>query len=218
MFAKRLILPELLDHAPPEIARENLADLVRINSRFGGHSTIRQLISNALDAAGESSLLDVGAASGDTARLISGLYPGARVTNLDQSPVNLQSASHPKLIADAFHLPFGPRSFDYVLSSLFLHHFEDEQVVRLLADMYRVSRRGILITDLERHILPYIFLPLSRPLFKWGDITVHDGIRSVRAAFTAAELGRLATHAGIPKPIVKSHRPAFRLTLRAEKF
>ena len=42
VFAKRLIKPELLDHAPPEEARPNLADLVRINSNFGGHSTIRK--------------------------------------------------------------------------------------------------------------------------------------------------------------------------------
>lgn len=217
MFAKRLILPELLDHAPAEIADDNLADLVRINKRFGGHSTIRQLLANTIHGQGKFTLLDVGAASGDTGKLISRLYPGAKVTNLDQSVTNLKLSSHPKVIADGFHLPFRDESFDYVFSSLFLHHFEDRHVEALLNGMYRVARRAILIADLERHILPYIFLPISRPLFNWGNITVHDGIRSVRAAFTAAELANLASNAGIPNATVQVHRPAFRLTLRAEK-
>ena len=217
VFAKRLIQPELLDHAPPEVARENLADLVRINSHFGGHSTLKQLLTTAIGTRQEFTLLDVGAASGDTGRVVKALYPQATVTNLDYNSVNLHSAAFPKIIADAFHLPFLPESFDYVLSSLFLHHFEDCQVEALLRGMYRVARPSLLIADLERHILPYIFLPASRRLFKWGDITVHDGVRSVRAAFKACELAALARKAGIRNPTVEIHRPAFRLTLHAEK-
>jgi SAM-dependent methyltransferase len=217
VFAKRLIQPELLDHAPPEIASRNLADLVRINSYFGGHSTIARMLSSSVKDRECFTLLDIGAASGDTGRLVSRLYPGAKVTNLDHSAANIAAAAKPKVIADAFQLPFRPDSFDFVLSSLFLHHFEDEQVIALLNRMYRVARRAVLIADLERHILPYIFLPLSRPLFHWGDITVHDGVRSVRAAFKRSELRSLAIAAGIPEPTVNSHRPAFRLTLLAEK-
>lgn len=217
MFARRRILPELLDHAPPELARENLADLVRINSYFGGHSTIKTMLSQSVGDRKKFTLLDVAAASGDTARLIKSLYPAATVVNLDYNPVNLSSASHPKVIADAFHLPFPAGSFDYVLSCLFLHHFEDKRIVDLLREQYRVARRAVLVADLERHILPYIFLPISKPLFGWGDITVHDGVRSVRAAFKAKELVALAKNAGIGNPIVCCHRPAFRLTLRAVK-
>jgi 2-polyprenyl-3-methyl-5-hydroxy-6-metoxy-1,4-benzoquinol methylase len=217
VFAKRRIQPELLDHAPPDVARRNLADLVRINSYFGGHSTIRKMLTSAIGREEEFTLLDVAAASGDTGRLITGLYPGAKVTNLDYNGVNLSSASYPKVIADAFQLPFPQGSFDYVLSSLFLHHFEDEQVEALLRELYRVARRAILITDLERHFLPYIFLPISRPFFTWGDITVHDGVRSVRAAFKAGELANLARRAGVANPSVLTHRPAFRLTLHAAK-
>jgi 2-polyprenyl-3-methyl-5-hydroxy-6-metoxy-1,4-benzoquinol methylase len=217
VFAKRRIQPELLDHAPPDVARKNLTDLVRINTYFGGHSTIRKMLAGTIGQQEEFTLLDVGAASGDTGRVITELYPGARVTNLDYNGVNLSSASYPKVIADAFQLPFSSERFDYVLSSLFLHHFEDERVEALLREFYRVARRAILIADLERHILPYIFLPISRPFFTWGDITVHDGIRSVRAAFKAEELVKLAKRAGVANPSVETHRPAFRLTLHAAK-
>jgi SAM-dependent methyltransferase len=217
VFAKRLIQPELLDHAPPEIARANLADLVRINTYFGGHSAIRRLLAGTVSGTGRFTLLDVGAASGDTGKIVAELYPQAAVTNLDYSAVNLSKASHPKLVADAFALPFSEHSFDFVLCSLFLHHFQDEQVVQLLSSMYRIARRALLVVDLERHVLPYIFLPLTRPLFKWGQITVHDGVRSVRAAFTGSELRSLAQRAGIPDPVVRAYRPSFRLTLSGAK-
>ncbi|MFL6353066.1 MAG: methyltransferase domain-containing protein [Bryobacteraceae bacterium] len=217
MFSKRLIKPELLDHAPPDEARLNLADLVRINRNFGGHGTIRKLLAQVVANDDQFTLLDVGAASGDTARLLQRLYPRASVTSLDYNSVNLEAAPAPKLIANAFELPFLPRRFDYVLSSLFLHHFSDEQVVGLLRSFYGVARRALLVCDLERHVVSYYFLPLTKWFFGWQRITLHDGPISVRAAFRSDELMALASRAGIPDARVSVHRPAFRLSLIAEK-
>jgi 2-polyprenyl-3-methyl-5-hydroxy-6-metoxy-1,4-benzoquinol methylase len=120
-------------------------------------------------------------------------------------------------LADAFYLPFKPASFDYVACSLFLHHFEDPQVADLLTHFYRVARRALVVSDLERHILPYLFFPATRPLFGWTPITIHDGMCSIRAAFRASELSHLADQAGITNAQVAIHRPAFRLTLTATK-
>src|SRR5438552_630791 len=111
MFSKRLIKPELLDHAPPEEARLNLADLVRINSNFGGHATITRMMEQVAPERDAFTLLDIGAASGDVARVVQQLYPSAFITNLDYSPVNLETALDQKVIADAFALPFRPESF-----------------------------------------------------------------------------------------------------------
>ncbi|HTU47229.1 MAG TPA: methyltransferase domain-containing protein [Bryobacteraceae bacterium] len=217
MFSKRLIKPELLDHLPPEEARPNLADLVRINKNFGGHSVLRKTLARVAGPTERFTLLDVGAASGDTARLIQELFPRASIFSLDHNAVNLGNAPHPKLLADAFRLPFKPGSFDFVLSSLFLHHFEDARVVELLRNFYETARRGLLICDLERHVVPYFFLPASKVLFRWQPITIHDGVISVRASFRANELLHLSREAGIEAPEVRVHRPAFRLSLVALK-
>lgn len=206
-----------MDHAPPEVARRNLADLMRINRRFGGHSVVKRMASEVIDGSQNFSVLDVGAASGDTGELLRSLYPGASVTNLDYNAVNLGAAPHPKLLGDAFALPFRPGSFDYVISCLFLHHFTDEQVVALLRSFYAVARRGVLIADLERHVVPYCFLPATRYLFRWERITVHDGMISVRAAFQKSELLELARTAGIPNAKANVYRPAFRISLTARK-
>jgi 2-polyprenyl-3-methyl-5-hydroxy-6-metoxy-1,4-benzoquinol methylase len=217
LFSKRIIEPELLDHLPPEEARLNLADLVRINRSFGGHSVIRKTLAQVVAKNDAFTLLDIGAASGDTARLVQALYPAASVTSLDLHSVNLEAAPAPKLIANAFEFPFPDESFDFAIASLFLHHFADQQVSELLRSFYRLTRRALLVCDLERHILPYCFLPITKPLFGWKHATVHDGCISVRAAFRPAELLQLANRAGIEHAEVETHRPAFRLSLVCEK-
>ncbi len=217
MFSRRVIRPELLDHAPAEEARRNLKDLVTINRRFGGHSTIRSLLAHVARPDEPFTVLDVGSASGDTARLLKDLYQKASITSLDCNPVNLEAAPEPKLLADAFRLPFAPGAFDFVISTLFLHHFTNEQVISLLREFHSIARRAVLIVDLERHIVPYLFLRVAGPLFKWGWITVHDGLISVKAAFRASELAELARSAGMHKLEMYVHRPAFRIAMIAGK-
>ena len=74
-------------------------------------------------------MLDVGAASGDSGRAILESYPCASVTSLDKNPNNLAAALEPKLVGDAFALPFANASFDFVFSSLLLHHFSELDAV-----------------------------------------------------------------------------------------
>ena len=212
-FSKRQIKPELLEHASVEEARANLAQIVRLNQHFGGHAVVRRALAQAVNGNAPFTLLDIGAASGDTARVIKQIYPAATVTSVDLSLVNLADAPQPKLLADAFQLPFKEASFDYVFCSLFLHHFEDRQVSHLMASFYGVARRALVVSDLERHILPYLFFPATKPFFGWTPITVHDGMCSIRAAFRASELRKLAENAGIVNARVEIHRPAFRLSL-----
>ena len=217
MFSQRIIRPEMLDHVSPEEARPNLADLVRINRHFGGHSVLRKTLERIASKSEAASFLDVGAASGDSAQVIRGLYPRSSITSLDCNPTNLEDAPYPKLLADAFELPFAGASFDYVICSLFLHHFENGQVVDLLRSLHRVSSKALIVCDLERHILPYLFLAATKPFFGWNRITVHDGLRSVRASFRAKELHGLARAAGIQTRDIQVHRPAFRLAMVAAK-
>jgi SAM-dependent methyltransferase len=194
-----------------------LADLVRINRRFGGHSTIRKRLLQLAHTDDAFTVLDIGAASGDTAAMIRRFYPKASITSLDNNAVNLEAAPRPKVIGDAFRLPFAPGTFDYVICSLFLHHFSDEQVVTLLRSFYSMAVRALLVSDLERHILPYWFLPATKRIFRWNDVTVHDGQISVRAGFRVGELIELARKAGIANAEAMAHRPAFRISLIARK-
>lgn len=215
-LGKRLILPELLDSLPREQARASLGDLVRINRRWGGHSTLRRLLAETVPAAGRFSVLDVGAASGDMGVCIRQWYPGAAVTSLDYVESHLEGASGSRIAGDAFRLPFRRGSFDYVFCSLFLHHFTDEQVIALLKGFGEVARTAVLVIDLERNPIPYYFIAWSRPLLGWDPVTVHDGAISVEAAFHRDELEELARRAGLRNPHARVYRPAFRIAMSAE--
>jgi len=216
MKKARLVQPELLDTAPAKEAERNLADLVKINQWFGGHRLVYRLLAS-MAPNGPFTVLDVGAASGDYSRLIKSRIPHAQVVCLDRLVRNLRLAPQPKLAASAFQLPFLERSFDFVICSLFLHHFPDDEIVELLSNLYRLSRRSLIVTDLERHVAAYYFLPTTKWLFGWNAITLHDGRASVQAGFRKLELERLAARAGLEDARIHRHPPWFRLSLVASR-
>ena len=133
----------------------------------------------------------------------------------DRLAHHLSAAEGRKVVGDAFDLPFATGSFDFVFSSLFLHHFENAEVVRLLRGFGAVARRGVLAIDLERGALAHGFIPATRWLFGWDRITLNDAPVSVDAGFKAAELRALAREAGFSDAVVRVHRPWSRLSLIA---
>lgn len=211
----RVLKPEILDTLPPEEARDSLADLARINKYWGGHSTLRKLIDEVIPRDEAFTLLDVGSASGDMGRRLREWRPQAKVTCLDYIESHLEGGAGARVAGDAFSLPFRPRSFDYVFSSLFLHHFTDEQVVELLAGFGRIARKQVLAIDLWRHPVPYYFISRTRRLFGWHPVTVSDGAISVEAAFHRDELLDLARRAGLRGACARTFIPAFRIALTA---
>jgi ubiquinone/menaquinone biosynthesis C-methylase UbiE len=125
-----------------------------------------------------------------------------RITAVERHPVTAAEArrgsSDPRLRvvrADVFDLPFPPGSFDYVLTSMFLHHLDDAQVVVVLAAMNRLARRGVIVSDLLRHRRAYAWIRL---LTLWASAMVkHDAAASVAQAFRRDEIERLRDAAGL---------------------
>ncbi|MBC7927547.1 MAG: methyltransferase domain-containing protein [Bryobacteraceae bacterium] len=212
----RVIEPERLDDETPERAAPSLRDLVRINRLLGGHRVLREAIRQIVPPSQAFTMLDVGAASGDAAATISALYPKARVTSLDYRSHHMAAAKGTRVSANAFQLPFRPASFDFVYCGLFLHHFSSDAVISLLRSFGAVARLQVIANDLERHLLPYHFIPSTTWLFGWDPITQHDAPASVQAGFSQAELAELARSAGLREVRVDVYRPAFRLCLTAK--
>jgi 2-polyprenyl-3-methyl-5-hydroxy-6-metoxy-1,4-benzoquinol methylase len=213
---QRRLQPEWLDELPLEEKQASLRDLTRINRLLGGHAALRRSLARMYPPTEAFTLLDVGAATGDTARALRSWYPRSQVVSLDYRPEHLLTTPAPKLCADAFRLPFRPATFDVVHCALFLHHFSAPDILQLLTEFSRIARSWLLVNDLERHPLPYYFLPLTRWLFHWDPVTLHDGPISVQAGFTPAELLELARQAGLGPSHVHVYRPAFRLVLCAK--
>jgi len=204
---------ERLDSAEATEAQTNLRDIARINRWFGGHRTLVRLLRTFVGPDDQFSMLDVGAGSGDIARCIQQRFPHACVVSLDRRLPHLSIAPSPRIAADALDLPFADDSFDLVMCSSLLHHFPNEQVTALLNGMRRVARRAVIVLDIERHVLAYYFLPLTRWLLRWSDLTVHDGCASVKAAFHRTELESLTKSLEPVEAVVCRHTPWFRISL-----
>jgi ubiquinone/menaquinone biosynthesis C-methylase UbiE len=228
---KRIYVEELLDAGKgtdDDVAR-NLSDLRRINRFLGG----TKVVLSALESFARNgnvrqlSLLDVGTGSADIPAAVVEWCKergvNAMVGALDISERNLRiartrlgiSRAIELIRADSLNLPFAARSFDFVTASLFLHHFQDDDVVRLLSDFARVARRAVIVNDLVRNLIPYYFTRLTGPILATSFLTRNDGPVSVLRGFTAKELKSLAERAGLGRLDVKRSFP-YRLSLVAQ--
>jgi SAM-dependent methyltransferase len=208
----RELQAELLDSAAPEMRNRNLQDIARINRWCGGHRILLRVLRELVSSRERFSVLDVGAGSGDMGERIREAFPNARVLLTDFRPAHLRNLALPRLAADAFRLPFLPATFDFVICSSVLHHFPDEEIEDLIRKTRSLARRALIILDLERHPIPYHFLPMTRRVFGWSTLTLHDGPISVAAGFRAEELALLTRAAGASAVTVRKHRPWFRLS------
>jgi 2-polyprenyl-3-methyl-5-hydroxy-6-metoxy-1,4-benzoquinol methylase len=147
-------------------------------------------------------VLDVGAGSADVSRRLSRSLARAghpaQVLACDLQVRHLVAGrrmardAFPSVSADAFSLPFPEKSVDWVVSTLFFHHFSPEENARLLASFDRVARRGFALLDLTRHVFPLAFISIAGRLLFKTRVSVSDGISSVRQAYTPEEARRIA--------------------------
>lgn len=228
---KRIYEEEMLDagEGTDKDVAHSLSDLRRINRFLGGRKVILRALAHCLDGASskEVTLLDVGTGSADIPMAVADDCRGRGLEsfiaavdiserNLRVSRARLNVSSDIHLVqADSLKLPFADNSFDFVTASLFLHHFRDEDVVRLLADFGRIAKRAVIVNDLVRNLVPYYFTRISGPLLAWSFLTRNDAPVSVLRGFTPGEMKDLARRAGLSKIETKRSFP-YRLSLVAD--
>ena len=100
-----------------------------------------------------------------------------------------------------------PSGYDVIVSSLFLHHLDEEQAHALLQCMAQAAGRMVLINDLRRGFTGFALAYLGTRLLSSSDIVHIDGPRSVEAAFTIKELRQIAIRAGLAGATVARRWP-----------
>lgn len=200
---------------------------IRLVNRFAGdRRALRRSLFRQIEERNpkEVSVLDVGAGSGellcDLARFARRSGRKARLAGLELNErsarsIAAASADFPEIVpvrGDARRLPFADGSFDYVFSSLFLHHLTDETIVEVLREMRRVARIGVIAIDLHRHRGALAAYRLFCAAFRISPLVREDGSLSIRRGFRPDELSGLATRAGLKNSRVTRSAP-FRIVL-----
>ncbi len=100
-----------------------------------------------------------------------------------------------------------PERIDVVMCSLFLHHLEEPNVIRLLERMKDAATVAVLANDLLRSRVGYWLAWWGCRALTRSTIVHVDGPRSVEGAFTLAESRALADRAGLTGARLTRHWP-----------
>ena len=216
----RATAPEALDlGVAPEEALRSLADLRFVNRWLGNRGRFLEAILPYLRSSARPRLLDVGSGSGDVPVALRRALDG-RLTavGVDIKLLHLQAAPAEllRVVADAHRLPFSPGTFDVVTASLFLHHFDQSALPDLLRSLYALARRALVVNDLRRARVPYVFGRAVFPFLFKSRVSVEDGLISIRSSFREPELRAAFAAAGVPSVRIERNWP-YRLLAIAEK-
>jgi ubiquinone/menaquinone biosynthesis C-methylase UbiE len=199
-LTRRATDTERLDLGVPEgEALASLADLRFVNRWLGNLTRLSHTVRPYLAQSPRPRLLDVGCGSADVPAAIARSLPRLLAVGVDLKLQHLKSAPAEVrlVVADVRALPFAAASFDVVTASLFLHHFDAEEAALVLRALFRVARRALVVNDLRRARVPYLFGRAVFPLLFRSRISVEDGLTSIRRAFTEREMLAAFAEAGI---------------------
>lgn len=202
-MSPRLLEPEWLDELPAGDARavRSRADLRRVNAVMGNARLISGFLRNNLEKEKPLRVADLGAGDGTLALSVARRLrrPRVRLTLVDRAPVvhgiTLDELAelgwHTSIAAaDVFDFLAEPREpLDAIFVNLFLHHFDDARLERLLAAL--AARTRLFVACEPRRAA--LALAGSRLLWVLGcnDVTRHDAVVSVRAGFVEREITSL---------------------------
>jgi ubiquinone/menaquinone biosynthesis C-methylase UbiE len=212
----------------PEEYEGCIVELQRVNEWLGDAKALRGSLLREIERQGlrSFSILDVGAGSGELLRVAAqwardkGRTPslvGLELNARSAQAILDESRAYPEISSvqgSGLVLPFPDAAVDYVISSLTLHHFDDDGAVAILREMGRVARRGVFVIDLHRNPTAYFFYTTLGHLFLHNRLIREDGALSILKSFTPDELEKLGQQAGLKNATVEKHFPS-RLVLSA---
>lgn len=211
MFIKRSFQKELMDDFTLNDDRLHRAykELHIINKILGGNAVTKKGI-NYFRSTSKNNLeiLDVGAGASDILYDIKKNNDHISIFSVD---LNRYACKYQKrergnneiICADALKFPIKSNSFDLIHSSLFFHHFREDEIIILLKNFMRVVNMGIIINDLRRNIFAYIGIRIITLILSKSEFVRNDGPLSVKRAFSKKDLKNIFMSAGINNYLIK---------------
>jgi SAM-dependent methyltransferase len=200
---------ELMDRPQPVSAEleSDLENIRELNRWFGSYALISMFLSRWIKPGARLRIVDLATGSGDIPRLIAehGRKVGAelQIDALDRQSATLEiakrlSVRYPEIsLVEGDVLKWQPTEpYDIVFCTLALHHFSEDDAVRLLQRCRELSRKFALVSDLLRSWFGTLGVHfLTATMFR-EPMTKHDARLSLARAFSFSEMSQLARRAG----------------------
>jgi SAM-dependent methyltransferase len=197
--------PEIMDDFALEgkPLTEALDKIAQINALLGGNALTLQGIQKLISYSSNQqpiTIVDLGCGNGDMLRKLADFAQKSdhyfRLIGIDANAYTVNyakecSVSYPNieyLTADIFKIKFENLTFDIALCTLTLHHFKDEEIIRLMEILEENARLGVVVNDLQRSKLAYRLFQMIAFVFRLNEMSRKDGLTSILRGFTRQEL------------------------------
>ena len=206
---------EVLDEpgVSSELVARSHTDIARANALFGGTRAVIARVRAIADRLPESPLIvDVGAGSGDILDAVchtlrrTGRRPRPVAVDIAVSlaPAVRQRGSY-FICGSIFALPLPTACADLVIAAQVVHHFPPEALSLVVAELNRVARHAVLISDLQRSWIAASGLWLASFPLGFHPVSRHDGVVSVLRGFAADELRSVIEQTTGTRASVQTH-------------
>lgn len=186
-----------------KVLRNALDSLARINRFLGGNRItiqgIKILLKNQ-SVKKEISIIDLGCGNGDMLRVVAefGLKNNLKLKlmGIDANEYALNyarslSEGYPNinyLKMDITADEFFEKKADIFLCTLTLHHFRNEEILKILSNLQKNVAIGVVINDLQRSALAYRLFQMVCLVFRLDTMSREDGLLSILRGFKRKEI------------------------------
>lgn len=209
-YKKRCLEKEILDqeNIPFEDIALNMKELDWINSHLGGHSITIEGFKKLCGNKNKISVCEIGCGGGDNLNALQNYCRQnsikATFTGIDINKECIAFAKEKSqiknvnfIVADYKDASFENEKPDIIFSSLFCHHFSDDELIEMIIWMKKNSNVGFFINDLNRHPVAYHFIKYATTFFSKSYLVKNDAPLSVLRSFTKKEWQIIFEKAGI---------------------
>ncbi|WP_346881777.1 methyltransferase domain-containing protein [uncultured Algibacter sp.] len=185
-----------------ELLRDTLDKLGSINKWLGGNAITISGVANFLKNKTKDkiyTIVDLGCGHGDILRVLAdyGRKKGYKfkLIGIDANQDTIDyadelSMGYPEIsfkTLDIFSEEFKTTTYDLALMTLFLHHFDDKQILKIIKTLSHSARLGVVVNDLQRSKIAYSLFKLLG-FFITNHMIKQDGLTSILRAFKRQEL------------------------------
>jgi 2-polyprenyl-3-methyl-5-hydroxy-6-metoxy-1,4-benzoquinol methylase len=209
-LSQRSYQKELMDgdDIPFAAMAQTLKELNIINTRLGGHAITLRGLKKLLAGKKSVTVCEIGCGGGDNLFAIYKYCIKKKIPvdfigiDMNAECIAFAKQQYPNLpcqwiCSDYALTDLSYKQPDIIFSSLFCHHFTDEQLEKMLVWLKQNSRTGFFINDLHRHWLAYYLIKYITKFFSRSYLVKNDACISVARSFRKEDWKKLMARADI---------------------
>nr|WP_315253933.1 methyltransferase domain-containing protein [uncultured Flavobacterium sp.] len=197
-----------------DVLKEALDKIAQINQLLGGNKLTLKGVEKLLKKNPSSNLItivDVGCGNGDMLRKLADFgYQNNLNLELIGIDANKFTVNYAADLSkgysniayrceDIFDKSFSELKYDIVLCTLTLHHFKNDEIVKLLELFNKKSKLGFVVNDLHRNAVAYRLFQVLCFVFRLNKMSREDGLTSILRGFKKEELTAFSEKLGFKK-------------------